>query len=404
MAITREEMLRVSAALNRPKAKPIVAGSRDAEQMTHTRPSGEGVPIAAMPPPAAPAEKKPSEPPKKPGPKPADVAAAKGVAAPDPTRTYVPRETSPAAPAAPAAAAVPPEQDKPAFSYLAQVEAMERRAMEIGRPEEAARVRGEYNRLIDGQFRTLETNFKTKTLPQVQAMQAALLEHQGKQLPRELAIQARQVTLQAAQQQQEMLGYIYGLVRNDATKGLGVKYFNESELLEPSVQVADFIVDDQGMLVGLDAQGGVVKMSSGEEFRFPVEAAEQLYRDLFESERNQNVILPDGAMLVGTNGQVRAHNEKAATTESAGNARMNVKMGTDALARRLGIELDATGRLMEGVDENTRQRWLELSALVEQEILRGTPPQQAADNVWRTAGGTAAASGAAPYSGPAIYR
>jgi hypothetical protein len=278
--------------------------------------------------------------------------------------------------------------------------------MELGRPEVAARVRGEYNRLIDGQYRTLETQYRTKVLPQVQAIQKQLLDFEGKQLPKELVIKARDTVQQAGQQQQTLMAFVYGLVRNDATKGLGVKYFNESDLLEPGVNVADFIVDDQGMLVGLDTKGGVVKLSSGEDFRLPVQALEQLYNSTFPADRRENVILPKGAKLVQTGtGATLATNPEAPDVESRSNARSNVKMATDAIARALGIELDATGRLMEGVDDSTRQQWVQLSAQVEGMVLDGTPPQQAAETVLRSRASAAPAPGAATkYNGPLPWR
>jgi hypothetical protein len=406
---TKEELQAVSRGLNKPKPRPIVAGSFDADQMTHKRPGppSDPLPVAPVAPvaQAAPVVEEapppnrrtaggpgPSKGKQAPGPAPAAVAASRGVAPSAPVD--VSRETP---------QEVPPELDLPAFHYREQVEAMERKAMEQGRPEEAARLRGHYNQLIDGQFRHIESEYKAKTLPQVQAIQAELLKFQGKQLPRELAMKAREAVMQAGQQQQQMLGYLYGLTRNEATKGLGIKYFNESELLEPGVQLADLVVDEKtGMLIGVDASGATVKMSSGQEFAFPIDAAEQLYKDLYESDKDDSTKLGEGDKLVDRKtGREIASNPKGqyASTDERLSA---IKVGTGALARRLGIELDATGRLMEGVDEGTRQKWLELSAEVERAILKGTPPQQAADEVWRnaSAGSAPAAAPAAGYNGP----
>lgn len=385
-----------------PRPKPIKAGSADAAAQTHTTPRGEGVavagiapPMPAAPGPVAETEHNPGGTTRRkgrPGPAPAAVAAeagAGGGAAPSRPVDSVSRETPPQPD-------VPPHLDLPAFKYREQVEAMERMAMSQGRTEDAARIRGEYNKLIDGQFRYIESEYKAKTLPQVQAMQQELLKFQGRQLPRELAIKARDTVMQAGQQQQQMLAFLYGLVRNDSTKGLGIKYFNDSELIEPGVQLADLVVDEKtGMLIGVDASGATVRMSSGQELVFPVEAAEQLYQRFYEGSKDQTVKLGKGDILVDRQGRQIAANPEGqyATADDRLSA---IKVGTAALARRLGIELDATGRLMEGVDDQTRQRWLELSAEVERAVLAGTPPQQAAEAVWRNAGAAAPAAAAPP--------
>lgn len=322
------------------------------------------------------------------GPAPAAVVAANGVMAPPPASA--PRETPAAAPEK------EQEKDMHAFHYLGQVQAMEAKAMALGRPEEAARVRGEYNRLIDGQFRSMETDWKTKTLPQVQSIQKMLLDHQGKQVPKELVVKARETTLQAAQQQQQMMGFLYGLARNDATKPLGIQYFNESEMIQPGDKLADLVVVD-GMLVGVDEGGQPVQMSGGQDFRFPIEAAEQLYKSLFESERRDNVIVPKGAKLVNTNdGRVIADNPDLNAGRDDGPTRSEdlsaVRFAYDGIANALGLKLSDTGKLMEDIDPSARAAHTQLTAEAGLLVRSGVPPEQAVEQVMQKHRGSAAAT------------
>lgn len=327
-----------------------------------------------------------------PAPAPAAIAAGLGVGTQSPVDS-VPRETQ-------APEQVAPEQDKHAFAYMKDVEAGVAEAMRRGRPDIAANIQQEYANLVAGQFRALEANYEIELLPQIHQMREQLVAYQGKALPRELAIKANDLALQAESQRRRMLAYAYGLERNAMTAGGGVSLFNQSKLIEPGVELAKVEVRGD-MLVGLDANGNVVDFSNGTPFQIPVEQAETLYREEFESDRDDNMIVPKGAKVINRrSGATVATNEEGATTDERLSA---IKVGTAALARRLGIELDATGRLMEGVDETTRQQWLELSAKIEQQILGGSPPQQAADDVWRehsAAAATQAAPAAAGYDGP----
>lgn len=334
-----------------------------------------------------------------PGPPPAQTAATVGVPAVQRVSS-VSRETP-----APAER-VPPEQDNVAFDYLEQVDAAERELMSRGRTAEAATVRQEFNRLIDGQYRTLETLYKTKTLPQVQAMQTELLKFQGQQLPRELAIKARNTTLQAAEQHRAMLAFMYGLARNDATKGLGIKYFNESELIEPGVQLADLVVDQQsGMLIGVDAQGQIVKLSSGEDFRIPMTDAEALYKQVYESDRKDNIILPEGAKLISSvSGKTIATNPKdrVGTPENQLSA---TKQAYAALAENLGIDLTDMGRMIEGIKPETRDEHTRLMAKAGALIREGMPWEEAVATVMQgRQSGQAPTQGGSAYTGPAPWR
>lgn len=273
--------------------------------------------------------------------------------------------------------------------------------MSLGRVDDAAAIRANYNRFIEGQFRTLETEYETKTLPKVQQIRTAMLNNQMEQLPANFAAEARSTVMQAAQQQQQMLAFMFGLAGNEATRGLSVKYFNESKLIEPGVQVADLVVDGD-KLIGVDNQGKVVKLSSGQDFAFPVEDVAALYNQFYGPQRRDNMIVPKGSVAVSNQGQVIYDNRQPddGGTDSEGNSQTQsaVKTGTFALARVLGIELDSTGRMMEGVDDNTRQTWLALSAEVEKAIRSGMPPQQAALEVYRlyTGSQAAASSGTGP--------
>jgi hypothetical protein len=408
--LTEEELLAAARGLNPPLSRssgPIKAGTPNAEQMTHKRPGPPSDPPPAMPPKA---EEKPPHvvrqaPPsvvaRKPGPPPAKVAAEKGIAAPPaPIAPAVPRETESAAPA----------QEKPldrhAFSYQAQVEAMERKAMDLGRPEEAARVRSEYNKLIDGQFRSMETDYKTKTLPQVQAIQSQLLEYQGKQLPRELVMKARDTVNQAAQQQQQMLGYLYGLARNDATKGLGIQYFNESDLIEPGVKLADLVVKD-GMLIGVDAGGQPVNMASGQPFQFPIEAAEQLYRDLFENPKEDVLKLGEGEVAYDrTSGRQIASNPRSPAGTPSEQMTAS-KQAADVIATEFGAKRDPVSNMIDPDTIKDRPGYTRALAEVEALVRGGMPPLQAADTVaqrFRGAQGATQQTGAAGYSGPLPWR
>lgn len=412
--LTKEELLRTAGAMNpAPTAadvqahvaatQPIQPGSPEAAQMSHQQPgTGAGVPVEDIRPPekakpaAAPRKVASSGPPSRggargqpPGPAPTAVLASNGV------MPAAPAAQPQAAPAAPGQAPDFSDDNTPPFWYADAVRAAEEQAMSLGRVDDAAAIRQNYNSFIDGQFRTLETEYETKTLPKVQQIRTAMLNNQLDQLPAQFAAEARSTVMQAAQQQQQMLAFMYGLVRNDATRGLGVKYFNESKLLEPGVQVNDFIVDGD-RVVGIDNQGKVVKLSSGQDFALPVEDLEGLYNQFYGPQRRDNMIVPKGSVAVSNGGQVIFDNRQPDDgTDAEGNSRIaaDVKTGTFALARALNLELDATGKMMAGVDPQTNQTWLTLSAEVEKAIRAGMPPQQAALEVFRRYQGGQAAAG-----------
>lgn len=401
--LTQEELLKVAgvmgAAPSRPSG-PIRPGTQDAEQQTHVRPAGEGVPVEKVAQPAPPKKAAPKK--AAPGPTPTQVAAETGVAPQVPNSPMAPpsADRPASAPLLPGALPQAPEGDAPAFHYLPAVEAAEKKAIALGRFEIAAEVRDNYNRLIDGQYRSMETEWKTKTLPQVQAIQKALLDHQGKQVPAELAMKARETVSQAATQQQQMLAFLYGLARNDSTRGLAIQYFNESDIHEPGVKVANIVVQGDNVM-GIDDQGKIVNLSTGQAFSFPVKDAEALYNQFYGSTRTDNIIVPAGGAVLNTStGQVFRNPKDESTTPS--DQLSSVKYATDIINQTLGIKLDSTGQMIENVGAATREQAAMLAAQAGALIRGGMTPEQAATTVLNQYKAAGVSGGQQGSSGPSL--
>lgn len=211
----------------------------------------------------------------------------------------------------------------------------------------------------------------------------------------------------------------------DEYNGLKRKAFATSmfDLASPVPELRQSAVATLSKGLGVDGvQDFKVVKIGGEQFFVPVDANGQGFPDPSKGGKEplkfhrddaleqasqvlgidkQYIKLGEGETLVRPTrgGGVRevARGQPKNKTESKAHETTKVKQGVSDLAKAMGVALDTSGRLMEGVDENTRAAWIKGAAKVEQMITGGIPPQEAAAKVFdefqRSKGAKPAAGG-----------
>lgn len=335
--------------------KPIVA--------VPAKPHPDDVPMPAV-----------QQPGPQPGPQPPQPATRPQIGPPAPSPATTAANVGVPQPAQPE----PPEEepDRDPFQYTERVDRMVKEAMAQGRPDVAAEIQGEYANLITNQFRTLEATYQRDTLPKVQAMQRQLLEFEGKKLPRQLAMQANELAMQATAQQRRMIAFGYGLLRNETTAPMAAQFFSESKIFEPGVRVDRFEVHN-GSVVGVDKDGNPVKLKTGQLLTFPVEDAEAMFQYEFGSERKTQVI-SEGGMLVDDLGNVVAQNPGQ---RGPGGKPDDVRANTQAAVREIqlafGAKLDPVSKMIDTSTIKDPAGYNRALAEVEALIQQGTMPMAA---------------------------
>lgn len=315
------------------------------------------------------------------------IAAASGA----PIKPVVAKDT----PADPNAQDLYPD-DNP-FEHDAKVDAMVRSAIEAGDTDMAAQIMGEYEAMVTSKFRVMESQYEREILPEVKRIHAEMVKFQGQQLPRELAIKADQLAMQAFDTQANMYLFGYGLSRNALTKPLAIRLISESGIVAPGQKIADISVNPETGNVEVIAEDGTVVVGpDGAPVSYPLQEVESEFQTRFGVRDNKLQVLKPGEIAVDSMGAVRAENTNA-DPETSGmkpsEVRMRVQQGTEALKAAM-MPSDSLGRLMEDVTPEKRAMFVQLSKKVEALVKQGVDPNDAAATVLEEAG--IAPGGAAP--------
>lgn len=377
-----------TAATGRAVGAWVDSGGKPATRPVAPRATPHAAPAPVSAPVGAPRQPDPSEfgPPRRAA---ADVVASLGAL--------------PIAEARADSSAPPLEQTEDPFSseWRERVQPMIDEALARGRTDIAERISSEYSNVARNRWAALNAIFETETLPEVKRMHRELLRHKSKQLPSELANEARAVAMRAAEQQQQQLAYIYGALRDPVLAPLAVEMFNDSPFIEPGVKVREFQVDPaSGVLYGIGDDGRPVNLLGGQPFAVPLDAADRLYERWYGAKREAYTLKPGERRYDERNRLVA---EGGRDTTGAAGASAAFSRNLDDARRHVDSQFGRdtqTGILMNDTPEK-REQYDAVMKRAEAYLAHGATPVQAASRAMADVTGLATATNSGgEYAGP----
>lgn len=294
----------------------------------------------------------------------------------------------------------PPEAEDP-FQYADRVKPMIDEALARGRTDIAARIQSEFTQLSRDHFAALNARYETDILPRAKQIQAELLKQKGKMLPAQFAQEARAVAMQAAEQREQMMAYMYSALRDPVLSQEAIAMFNDSPFIEPGVKVREFKVDPQArILYGIGEDGQPVNLMNGQPFAVPLDAAEALREKWYGSKKGQEpYTLKAGERRYDANNRLVA--EGGADPEGSGRGgaafSRNLDDARKAVDSRFGR--DTSTGIMLNDSPQAREQYEAVMKRAEAYVSQQMNPVEAAARAYADVMGGGAASGG-EYTGP----